>query len=97
MVLVEGSPAALDAALVEAVQATGSVGLLLPQGWSVSRDLVVHRWGRWDDPASLAAGLFAGLRALDDLGVSVILCPLPEAGGLRDAIRDRLEKAARPA
>jgi L-threonylcarbamoyladenylate synthase len=37
------------------------------------------------------------LRALDDSGVSVILCPLPEAGGIRDAIRDRLQKAARPA
>jgi L-threonylcarbamoyladenylate synthase len=56
---------------------------------------VVERWGRWDDAATLAAGLFAGLRELDDRGVAVILCPLPEAGGLGDALRDRLRKAAR--
>jgi L-threonylcarbamoyladenylate synthase len=97
MVLVDGSPAALEAALVDAASAPASVGVLLPQGWPVSREAVVQSWGSWNDPPSLAAGLFAGLRALDDLGVSVILCPLPEAGGLRDAIRDRLEKGARPA
>jgi L-threonylcarbamoyladenylate synthase len=93
LMLVQGSVTAVDAAL-EAE--TAPVGVLLPQGWSVSGDAVIEHWGRWDDPPSLAAGLFAGLRALDDLGVSVILCPLPEAGGLGDAIRDRLEKAARP-
>ncbi len=94
LVLVEGSMCALQAAL-EAEDA--ACGVLLPEGWSVSGNVVIERWGRWDDPETLAAGLFAGLRALDDRGVSVILCPLPEAGGLRDAIRDRLQKAARPA
>jgi L-threonylcarbamoyladenylate synthase len=52
-------------------------------------------WGEWDEPEQLAARLFAGLRELDDRGVAVILCPLPEAGGLGDALRDRLRKAAR--
>jgi L-threonylcarbamoyladenylate synthase len=94
LMLVKGSAEALQASLA---METTSVGVLLPQDWSVSGDAVFQGWGRWDDPPSLAAGLFAGLRALDDLGVSVILCPLPEAGGLCDAIRDRLEKAARPA
>jgi L-threonylcarbamoyladenylate synthase len=70
---------------------------MLPEGWVLEGDAVVERWGRWDDPEALATGLFAGLRALDDRGVSVILCPLPEAGGLADAIRDRLQKAARSA
>lgn len=99
MVLVEGSLAALQAALAvaKADDSRESVGVLLPEDWNLSGDAVIQRWGRWDDPEALAAGLFAGLRALDDRGISVILCPLPEAGGLRDAIRDRLEKAARPA
>ncbi len=90
--LVEGSLAALQAALAvaKADDSRESVGVLLPEDWNLSGDAVIQRWGRWDDPEALAAGLFAGLRALDDRGVSVILCPLPEAGGLRDAIRDRL-------
>jgi L-threonylcarbamoyladenylate synthase len=92
LVLVEGS----ERALREAAAAAEGVGVLLPEGWVVSADAVVQRWGRWDDPRSLAAGLFAGLRALDDRGVAVILCPMPESGGLGDAIRDRLEKASRP-
>jgi len=92
MVLVEGSAMALRAA-VEAE--TGLPGVLLPSGWTVSQDAVIQTWGSWEDPDSLATGLFAGLRALDDRGVSVILCPLPECGGIGDAIRDRLQKAAR--
>jgi L-threonylcarbamoyladenylate synthase len=32
---------------------------------------------------------------LDDCGVPLIVCPVPEMGGLGDAIRDRLKKAAR--
>jgi L-threonylcarbamoyladenylate synthase len=96
MVLVEGSVGALQAALRE--RAAGkSVGVLLPEDWLLETDAVVERWGRWNDPEALAAGLFRGLRALDDRGVSIILCPLPEAGGLADAIRDRLQKAARSA
>jgi len=92
LVLVEGSQPALQAA----IESEGaSVGVLLPQGWLVKADAVIESWGKWDDPEALAAGLFAGLRALDDYGVSVILCPLPDAGGIRDAIRDRLQKAAR--
>jgi L-threonylcarbamoyladenylate synthase len=94
LVLVEGSAEALQAA----IDGQGAkVGVLLPQGWSVDGDTVIESWGTWDDPETLAAGLFAGLRALDESGVSVILCPLPEVGGIRDAIRDRLQKAARPA
>jgi L-threonylcarbamoyladenylate synthase len=97
MVLVEGSAAAVRAALQESAAPGVSVGVLLPEDWSLEGDAVIERWGRWNDPEALAAGLFAGLRALDDRGVSVILCPLPEAGGLADAILDRLQKAARQA
>ncbi len=93
LVLVEGTFEALQAAIdSEAAR----VGVLLPQGWSVNGEALIESWGKWDDPEALAAGLFAGLLALDDSGVSVILCPMPEAGGIRDAIRDRLQKAARP-
>jgi L-threonylcarbamoyladenylate synthase len=98
LVLVEGSLAVLRTALAEAEAAhDGKVGVMLPEDWFVGGDAVIQRWGRWDDAEALAAGLFAGLRALDDSGVSVILCPVPEAGGIGDAIRDRLQKAARPA
>jgi len=96
LVLVEGSAAGLQTALAEAEAADGgTIGVLLPQGWTLNADPVIQNWARWTDYGALAAGLFAGLRALDDCGVSVILCPLPDAGGIRDAIRDRLQKAAR--
>jgi len=94
LVLVEGTSEALQAAIASEA---ASVGVLLPQGWLADGEVVVENWGSWDDPEALAAGLFAGLRSLDDSGVSVIVCPLPDAGGIRDAIRDRLQKAARPA
>jgi L-threonylcarbamoyladenylate synthase len=35
------------------------------------------------------------LRALDDAGVDLILCPVPTGPGIAEAIRDRLEKAAK--
>ena len=50
---------------------------------------------RGTSPDRLAATLFAGLRALDGRGVNHIVCPLPAPGGVYDAIRDRLMKAAR--
>jgi len=92
--LTQGSELALQAALLDASEQ--EIGVLLPADWRLEGSAEIERWGRWDDAASLAASLFAGLRALDDRGVSLILCPLPEAGGLADAIRDRLQKAARP-
>ncbi len=107
--LVEGSIQALCTALQEAKTQTADpakspsqpVGVLLPNDWNLPEGcgprpgVAVVRWGRWDEPETLAAGLFAGLRALDDLHVQTILCPLPPSGGIGDAIRDRLEKATR--
>lgn len=95
LVLVAGTELALQKALPQ--PGLTSVGVLLPLGWSLSGDVILQPWSRWDDLESLAATLFSGLRALDDRGVSLILCPLPEPGGLADAIRDRLQKAARTA
>ncbi len=57
----------------------------------------IFPWGRWAAPEELARNLYAGLRALDALGCTVILCPLPPAEGLGAAIRDRLRKAAQSA
>jgi L-threonylcarbamoyladenylate synthase len=54
----------------------------------------VFPWGSWSQPEQLAQRLFAGLRALDAANCTVILCPVPPALGIGEAIRDRLRKAA---
>jgi L-threonylcarbamoyladenylate synthase len=72
------------------------VGLMLPQGWVALPNTRIFPWGTWESPEQLAHNLFTGLRDLDQQGVEVILCPLPPHGGLYDAIRDRLRKAALP-
>jgi L-threonylcarbamoyladenylate synthase len=73
------------------------VGVLLPEGFELKlpESIVAVRWGRWYHTEELAQGLFAGLRALDNLGVDMIVCPLPAATGVGAALRDRLRKAAR--
>ncbi len=94
--LTAGEPEALWRA-VEELRVNGNcVGMLLPGDWPSRTEggVVVQRWGRWSDAAALAAELFAGLRALENSEAKVIVCPLPEPGGLRDALRDRLLKAA---
>jgi L-threonylcarbamoyladenylate synthase len=92
LVLVEGKAELLrEVAKYSAEQ----VGVMLPDGWDVGGAGEVWRWGAWDDAETLARRLFAGLRMLDGRGVKAIVCPVPEMGGLGDALRDRLEKAAR--
>jgi len=90
VVLVEG-PEAL------AKSAGPEVGVMLPDGWKAPPGAVVFAGGNWGDAEELAARLFAGLRALDELGVAEIVCPMPSGDGIGQAIRDRLEKAAREA
>jgi L-threonylcarbamoyladenylate synthase len=75
------------------------IGLLLPA--ELARDpilttlrLDIFPWGRWAVPGELAHNLYSGLRALDAIGCTVILCPLPPAEGIGAALRDRLTKAA---
>ena len=89
----------LELSLVEAVDAatelSGDIGVMLPDGWDGGGAGVVFRWGPWDAAEVLARLLFLGLRVLDERGVKVIVCPVPEMDGLGEAIRDRLEKAAR--
>ncbi|HEY4382693.1 MAG TPA: L-threonylcarbamoyladenylate synthase [Acidobacteriaceae bacterium] len=73
----------------------GEVGVMLPDGWDKGAAQVAFRWGPWNNAEILARLLYFGLRLLDDRGVKVIVCPVPEMGGLGEALRDRLEKAAR--
>ncbi len=74
----------------------GRVGVMLPDGVAAPAAIAKERvflWGRWNAPEELAQRLYAGLRALDAAGCTVILCPLPRAEGIGAAIRDRLKKA----
>jgi L-threonylcarbamoyladenylate synthase len=72
------------------------VGVLLPDGWAdAGQGVTVVKWGAWSDPESLARELYGQLRTLDELGVEVIVCPVPAAEGIGLAIRDRLRKAAK--
>ncbi|MGH9588263.1 MAG: L-threonylcarbamoyladenylate synthase [Acidobacteriaceae bacterium] len=82
---------------VKALRPEGKLGLMLPDEFShaAGGNEVVYRWGAWANEEELAHRLFAGLRWLDAEGAAVILCPLPQAGGIGTAIRDRLQKAAR--
>lgn len=92
----------LQAKLVEAAvpYAKERLGLMLPAELANSefgaplRAAVKFAWGRWADPGEMANTLYAGLRALDAQGCTVILCPLPPPIGLGAAICDRLRKAA---
>jgi L-threonylcarbamoyladenylate synthase len=70
------------------------VGVMLPAEVAAPAGAAaVVAWGRWSAPEEMARELYAGLRALDGAGCTVILCPLPPADGIGAAIRDRLEKA----
>ena len=74
------------------------LGLMLPNGFKpgyAGSHAVIYHWGSWENPEELAQRLFAGLRWLDSQGVTVILCPMPQAKGVGVAIRDRLRKAAK--
>jgi L-threonylcarbamoyladenylate synthase len=103
--LVEGPLADLPSILQHAARphAKERLGVMLPNELANARLEAPLRavtefvWGRWDSPEELASHLYAGLRALDAQGCTVILCPLPPAQGLGAAIRDRLRKAAFPA
>jgi L-threonylcarbamoyladenylate synthase len=71
------------------------IGVMLPDGWDAGTAAALFPWGGWGDAETLARRLYSGLRTLDAHGVNVIVCPLPSMGGLGEALRDRLEKAAR--
>jgi L-threonylcarbamoyladenylate synthase len=98
LVLVDGPHGELESLLAEATRALTHerVGVMLPAELGAPETLAPARifaWGRWSAPEELAHRLYAGLRALDDLDCTVILCPLPPAEGIGAAVRDRLLKA----
>jgi L-threonylcarbamoyladenylate synthase len=104
LILVEGSLSELPTRLAHAanVYEKERLGLMLPTELANDsfqpplRGAVEFPWGHWSTPGQLAENLYAGLRALDREGCSVILCPVPDAPGIGAAIRDRLRKAAFP-
>ncbi|HMD78336.1 MAG TPA: L-threonylcarbamoyladenylate synthase [Terracidiphilus sp.] len=95
VVLVEGPLEELGARLGKAVLGLVGerVGVMLPREVAAPDGAAVFAWGRWAAPEEMARELYAGLRALDAQGCTVILCPLPPAEGIGAAIRDRLKKA----
>jgi len=94
------APGALHKAVREAGQGNSRVGVLLPEDHPAASEIralsntIIFDWGRLNDPEQLAHRLFAGLRSLDQAGAEIILCPLPRRGGIGEAIRNRLLKAA---
>ena len=105
LILVEGTLQELTAGLTDAAgrNANDRLGLMLPAelahaGFEAPlRGAAMFDWGHWNAPEELAERLYAGLRALDSEGCTVILCPVPNDEGVGAAIRDRLRKAARSA
>lgn len=92
LVLVDGS--ALFAAEITR-QPAADLGVMLPDGWDPGPAAHVFRWGPWENPETLARLLYLGLRMLDQSGVKTIVCPVPSPGGIADALRDRLSRAAK--
>ena len=102
LILVDAPLGELAARLAEAARpyAKERLGLMLPAELANTdlgpplRAAAEFQWGRWAFPDEMASCLYAGLRALDAQGCSVILCPMPPTAGVGTAIRDRLHKAS---
>jgi L-threonylcarbamoyladenylate synthase len=102
LILVDAELSELPARLAEvaAMHLKERLGLMLPKEMADTRFDVplraaaIFAWGHWHAPDELASCLYAGLRALDAQGCAIILCPMPPAIGIGEAIRDRLRKAA---
>ncbi len=101
LLLYDGSVEAMRAAMLAEVQSRGErgecVGVLVADEDVVSFEdsgALIHALGNANAPIQVAAALFAGLRALEEAHVQVILCRNFDERGLGLAIRDRLLKAA---
>jgi L-threonylcarbamoyladenylate synthase len=98
LILVEGERDGMATQLSHAASSFRGerLGIMLPAGMAApATPAAIFPWGRWLAPAELARDLYRGLRALDEKGCTVILCPLPPTEGIGTAIADRLRKAAR--
>ena len=87
LILVDATLPDLPAQLVNAGDGTRErsvCGIMLPAELAHTsfdpplRGAVEFAWGHWNAPEELAEKLYAGLRALDVEGCTVILCPLPK-------------------
>ena len=101
VLLFDGSVEAMRASMLAEAKRRSMQGervgvLVADEDMPVFRDsgALIHSLGSEDDPAGVAASLFAGLRALEEARVQVILCRNFGDQGLGLAIRDRLLKAA---
>lgn len=86
--------AALIARQVTLTQEGARVGVLLSGAEAESCSRLHPQFVLGVTHAQIARNLYAGLRALDDAAVDVILIARIDGDGLGDAIRDRLERAA---
>ncbi|MDR7482838.1 MAG: L-threonylcarbamoyladenylate synthase [Armatimonadota bacterium] len=100
VVLVEGPPDRPGQALAEAVRELWDRGLRVgvmvtaEHAAAVPAGAVVRIMGSRDDPATMAARLFAQLRELDEAGLDAIVVEAVEERGLGRAVMDRLRRAA---
>jgi L-threonylcarbamoyladenylate synthase len=110
LILIEAPLAELETRLAEAAaqwsaasaspeqQNKERLGVMLPAEVAAPEQAdEIFAWGHWSAPRELARRLYAGLRALDAKGCTVILCPAPSAAGIGAAMLDRLGKAAHKA
>lgn len=100
LVLVGGAFERLGELILAAVRQMRDqrIGVMLPEGIEhppLPESIGIYRWGRWSAPEEMARNLYAGLRTLDAMQCTAIVCPMPPAEGIGAAIRDRLTKAAR--
>jgi L-threonylcarbamoyladenylate synthase len=98
LILIAAPFAELPARLAEAAASHvhERIGMMLPAELLpyAPPAAAVFPWGRWSAPEEMGRALYAGLRALDSQGCTVVLCPVPSGDGISAAIRDRLNKAA---
>lgn len=100
MLLVEGPRDQIAAELTAAVRGLWGQGLRVgvmataETAPAVPSGAVLRVMGRRDDPATIAARLFAQIRELDDAGLDAIVVEGIDERGMGRAVMDRLRRAA---
>jgi L-threonylcarbamoyladenylate synthase len=95
--VIAAEPAQVAAAIAGELAAGRRVAVLAPRGaiaaWASPE---IHAHALPDDTEGMARELYAALRALDGIGIDVVIAALPPAAGLGEAVGDRLRRAAGP-